>query len=80
MKLLGKVCSGKGDFAQWIGRLSDHYKRKTGLVLLPGTLNVRLEDPYHSKTFQPQRCGLISIIVALISHHRRPELATADPA
>ena len=63
MKLLGKVCSGKGDFAQWIGRLSDHYKRKTGLVLLPDTL-----------------CGLISIIVALISHHRRPELATADPA
>ena len=46
-KLVGKVCSGKGDFAQWIARLSDHYKRKTGLVLFPGTLNVRLDEPYH---------------------------------
>ena len=47
MKLLGKVCSGKGDFAQRIAGLNDHYKRKTGLVLFPGTLNVRLEDQYH---------------------------------
>jgi riboflavin kinase len=46
-RLVGKVCSGKGDFAQWIAKLSDHYKRKTGMVLFPGTLNVRLDVPYH---------------------------------
>ena len=41
------MCSGKGDFAQWIAKLNDHYKRKTGLALFPGTLNVRLDAPYH---------------------------------
>src|SRR5258708_1277176 len=46
-KLVGKVCSGKGDFAQWIAKLNDHYMRKTGLALFPGTLNVRLDEPYH---------------------------------
>jgi len=46
-KLVGKVCSGKGDFAQWIAKLSDHYRQKTGLALFPGTLNVRLQEPYH---------------------------------
>jgi len=46
-KLVGKVCSGKGDFAQWIAKLNDHYRRKTGLALFPGTLNVRLDEPYH---------------------------------
>jgi len=46
-KLVGKVCSGKGDFAQWIAKLNDHYSRKTGLGLFPGTLNVRLDEPYH---------------------------------
>jgi len=47
IKLIGKVCSGKGDFAQWIAKLNDHYKRKTGLSLFPGTLNLRLDSPYH---------------------------------
>ena len=46
-KLVGKVCSGKGDFAQWIAKLSDHYTQKTGLALFPGTLNVRLTEPHH---------------------------------
>jgi len=46
-KLLGQVCSGKGDFAQWIAKLSDLYERKTGLAFFPGTLNVRLDAPYH---------------------------------
>jgi CTP-dependent riboflavin kinase len=47
MKLVGKVCSGKGDFAQWISKLSEHYRQKTGLTFFPGTLNVRLDEPYH---------------------------------
>ena len=46
-KLLGHVCRGKGDFAEWIAKLRDHYRRKTGLLLFPGTLNVRLDSPYH---------------------------------
>ena len=46
MKLLGTVGSGKGDFAQWIAKLGDHYERKTGLRLFPGTLNVHLAHDY----------------------------------
>jgi riboflavin kinase, archaea type len=42
----GKVESGTGDFAQWILQLNAHYERKTGLKLFPGTLNVRLSEPY----------------------------------
>jgi riboflavin kinase len=45
--LRGKICGGKGDFARWIALLHDHYRRKTGLDLFPGTLNVRLDQPYH---------------------------------
>lgn len=46
-KLVGKVGSGRGDFAQWIAQLGDHYERKTGLRLFPGTLNVHLATDYH---------------------------------
>jgi riboflavin kinase len=44
--LRGKVESGTGNFAQWILTLNAHYERKTGLKLFPGTLNVRLSEPY----------------------------------
>lgn len=44
--LVGHVESGIGDFAQWIETLHDHYQRKTGLDLFPGTLNLRLDRPY----------------------------------
>ncbi len=44
--LVGHVESGIGDFSQWIVKLHDHYRRKTGLDLFPGTLNVRLGRPY----------------------------------
>lgn len=46
MKLVGKVGSGKGDFAQWIAKLGDHYARKTGMRLFPGTLNVHLDQEF----------------------------------
>ena len=47
MKVLrGKVESGVGDFGQWVEKLSAYYERKTGMKLYPGTLNVRLVDPY----------------------------------
>jgi riboflavin kinase len=35
-----------GNFSYWIEKLQDHYARKTGLLLYPGTLNVRLDAPY----------------------------------
>ena len=44
--LRGTVSTGVGDFAQWIELLSDHYLRKTGIQLFPGTLNLCLEEPY----------------------------------
>jgi riboflavin kinase, archaea type len=44
--LRGRVVSGLGDFSYWMARLADHYTRKTGLVLFPGTLNLELDSPY----------------------------------
>ena len=46
MLLRGKVVSGIGSFGYWIGMLRDHYERKTGMVLYPGTLNVSLDVEY----------------------------------
>ncbi|MDJ0680057.1 MAG: DUF120 domain-containing protein [Xenococcaceae cyanobacterium MO_167.B52] len=45
--LRGKVVSGKGDFSQWIRKLHKYYYQKTGLNFFPGTLNVKLDRPYH---------------------------------
>lgn len=45
-KLRGKVVSGMGNFSIWIERLRDHYQRKTGMMLFPGTLNLQLEQPW----------------------------------
>ena len=44
--LRGTVVSGLGNFSYWIEKLHDHYFRKTGMHLYPGTLNVRLEQPF----------------------------------
>jgi riboflavin kinase, archaea type len=46
MLLRGQVVSGIGNFAFWIDKLSDHYRRKTGMTLFPGTLNLQLQEPY----------------------------------
>lgn len=35
-----------GNFGYWIEKLAEHYERKTGMKLFPGTLNLRLEAPY----------------------------------
>ena len=43
---VGKVASGMGSFSYWIDKLHEHYLRKTGMHLYPGTLNVELEQPY----------------------------------
>jgi riboflavin kinase, archaea type len=44
--LSGRVVSGMGNFSYWIEQLHDHYLRKTGMSLFPGTLNVQLDEPY----------------------------------
>ncbi|WP_348266952.1 DUF120 domain-containing protein [Edaphobacter paludis] len=44
--LRGRVVSGVGSFSFWIGQLQDHYERKTGMRLYPGTLNLQLESEY----------------------------------
>lgn len=44
--LRGQVRSGLGDFGKWIARLQEHYQRKTGMLLYPGTLNVALESEW----------------------------------
>ena len=44
--LTGRVVTGVGDFSYWIERLKEHYRRKTGMSLFPGTLNLRLEEEY----------------------------------
>lgn len=44
--LRGRVISGAGNFSYWIEKLSDHYQRKTGLKLFPGTLNILLDEEY----------------------------------
>lgn len=46
LKLHGIVVSGMGNFGYWIEKLAEHYERKTGMKLFPGTLNLRLETPY----------------------------------
>jgi len=44
--LKGKVVSGVGNFSFWIEKLRDHYLYKTGLRLFPGTLNIKLNEPF----------------------------------
>ncbi|MDP6635672.1 MAG: DUF120 domain-containing protein [Phycisphaerae bacterium] len=42
MIFTGIVKSGKGDFSFWLDKLAEHYTRKLGVKLFPGTLNVHL--------------------------------------
>jgi riboflavin kinase, archaea type len=35
-----------GNFSYWIEKLQEHYLRKTEMTFYPGTLNVRLAEPY----------------------------------
>ena len=44
--LNGRVITGVGNFSYWIEKLQEHYRRKTGMSLFPGTLNVLLEEEY----------------------------------
>jgi len=44
--LKGVVVSGMGNFSFWIEKLESYYTQKTGMRLFPGTLNLRLAEPY----------------------------------
>jgi riboflavin kinase len=44
--LRGTVVSGMGNFSFWLEKLESFYTQKTGTRLFPGTLNLRLEEPY----------------------------------
>lgn len=44
--LKGVVVSGMGNFSFWLKKLESFYTKKTGMHLFPGTLNLRLEEPY----------------------------------
>jgi riboflavin kinase len=44
--LKGVVVSGLGNFSFWIDKLENFYTQKTGVRLFPGTLNLRLAEPY----------------------------------
>lgn len=42
----GVVVSGIGNFSYWLEKLELFYTQKTGMRLFPGTLNLRLAEPY----------------------------------
>ncbi len=44
--LKGVVVSGVGNFSFWLQKLEGFYMQKTGMRLFPGTLNLRLAEPY----------------------------------
>jgi len=39
-----------GNFSYWIEKLKDHYYKKTGMHLYPGTLNLELDQPFSLPT------------------------------
>ena len=46
MRLTGRVQSGKGDAARRLLALMDAYTFKIGVPIFPGTLNLKLEEPF----------------------------------
>ena len=44
--LKGVVVSGMGNFSYWLEKPESYYTQKTGMRLFPGTLNLRLDQPY----------------------------------
>jgi riboflavin kinase, archaea type len=49
----GVVETGIGDYGKWIALLQTQYEIKTGMMLYPGTLNVRLKEAFDL----PGNCG-----------------------
>ncbi len=49
MKLIGKVTKGLGRAKIFINMMSETFYKKTNLSLYPGTLNIKLKEPYDLK-------------------------------
>lgn len=45
-RLRGRVQSGMGDAARWLGTFHDAYARKLGHPVFPGSLNLALSAPF----------------------------------
>jgi riboflavin kinase, archaea type len=45
--LRGRVCAGLGKCSREMPGHLDHYERKTGIYPVPGTLNLRLDEPFY---------------------------------
>ena len=75
--LTGHVVSGLGNFSFWIDKLSDYYLRKTGMRLFPGTLNLRLDQPWSlpAHPLRLEACeygGTVSVNLVPCTVHGRP--------
>jgi riboflavin kinase len=44
--LKGEVTTGVGDLAKWMRQYAEHYEAATGMRLYPGSLNLRLPEPW----------------------------------
>lgn len=42
----GTVRAGKNDASRWLRLFNEAYSRKTGMAIYPGSLNLRLEQPF----------------------------------
>ena len=47
-RLIGRVEAGLGDSGRWLTILQEEYLRLTGVHLYPGTLNLRLAEPWRT--------------------------------
>lgn len=46
MVLTGILESGHGDAGRWLSKFNDAYVRQTGIPIFPGSLNLRLLEPF----------------------------------
>jgi CTP-dependent riboflavin kinase len=53
--LTGSIQSGKNDASYWLQRFHAPYRRKTGMSIFPGSLNLELEGSFdwYAKQYQP---------------------------
>jgi hypothetical protein len=53
--LTGRIQPGKNDACYWLQRFHAPYRRKTGMSIFPGSLNLELEGSFdwYAKQYQP---------------------------
>ena len=55
--LRGRVESGKHDASRWLERFREPYRTKTGMAIVPGSLNLRLDEAFD--WFDPELVGRV---------------------